>query len=88
MDQNIKELTERVENAVKAELGGEIEKFKLGGQSQKRLSTDKKSEFISRVKKIISSDQLAELAGVIEMLQKARRVSANLLAPKISLAWA
>jgi hypothetical protein len=70
MDQNIKELTERVERAVKAELGGEIEKFKLGGQYEKRLSADKKSEFVARVKKIISSDQLAELAGVIEMLSE------------------
>jgi hypothetical protein len=70
MDQNIKELTERVENAVKAELGAEIEKFKAGGQYEKRLSTDKKSEFVSRVRKIISSDQLAELAGVIEMLSE------------------
>ncbi|ANW05381.1 hypothetical protein LMTR13_07875 [Bradyrhizobium icense] len=70
MDQNIKELTERVEKAVKAELGAEIEKFKAGGQYEKRLSTDKKSEFVSRVRKIISSDQLAELAGVIEMLSE------------------
>jgi hypothetical protein len=68
MDQNIKELTEKVENAVKAEVGGEIEKFKAGGQYEKRLSSDKKSELISRIRKIISSDQLAELSGVIEML--------------------
>jgi hypothetical protein len=70
MDQNIKELTERVENAVKAELGVEIEKFKAGGQYEKRLSSDKKSEFVARVRKIISSDQLAELSGVIEMLSE------------------
>jgi hypothetical protein len=69
MDQNIKELTERVENAVKLELGAEIEKFKAGGQYDKRLSTDKKSEFVSRVRNIINSDQLAELAGVIDMLK-------------------
>src|SRR6266403_2026928 len=70
MDQNIKELTEKVENAVKLELGVEIEKFKAGGQYDKRLSTDKKSEFVSRVRKIINSDQLAELAGVIDMLKE------------------
>lgn len=68
MDQNIKELTEKVENAVKAELGVEIEKFKAGGQYEKRLSLDKKSEFVARVRKIIHADQLAELAGVIDML--------------------
>jgi hypothetical protein len=68
MDQNIKELTEKVENAVKLELGGEIEKFKAGGQYEKRLSQDKKSEFVARVRKLIHGDQLAELAGVIDML--------------------
>lgn len=68
MDQNIKELTEKIEKAVKVELGGEIEKFKAGGQYDKRLSTDKKSEFIARVRKIINADQLAELGGVIDVL--------------------
>jgi hypothetical protein len=38
MDQNIKELTEKIENAVRAELGVEIDKFKAGGQYDKRLS--------------------------------------------------
>jgi hypothetical protein len=33
MDQNVKELTEKVENAVKLEMGGEIEKFKAGGNT-------------------------------------------------------
>ncbi|QHO78946.1 DNA repair ATPase [Bradyrhizobium sp. CCBAU 051011] len=70
MDQNIKELTEKIENAVKAELGGEIEKFKLGGQYDKRLSVDKKSEFISRVKKIISAEQASELGAVIDLLSE------------------
>lgn len=68
MDQNIKELTEKVENAVKAELGVEVEKFKAGGQYDKRLSTDKKTEFLQRVRKIINSDQLMELSSVIEIL--------------------
>jgi hypothetical protein len=68
MDQNVKELTEKVENAVKAELGGEIEKFKAGGQYDKRLSIDKKSELVARVRKVINAEQLTELANVIEML--------------------
>ncbi len=68
MDQNIKEVTETVERKLKAEIGGEIEKFKAGGQYDKRLSREKKSEIIARTRKIISSDQLSELHGVIEML--------------------
>lgn len=70
MDQNIRELTEKMEKAVKVELGGEIEKFKAGGQYEKRLSNDKKSEFIYRVRKIINPEQLAELGGVIEILKE------------------
>jgi hypothetical protein len=70
MDQNIRELTEKVENAIQMELGVEIEKFKAGGQYDKRLSTDKKSEFITRIRKIIHPDQLAELGGVIDMLKE------------------
>lgn len=73
MDQNIKELTEKVENQVRAELGAEIDKFKAGGQYEKRLSIDKKSEFVARIRKIIHADQLAELAGVIDMLAELER---------------
>ena len=70
MDVNIKELTEKIENAVKAEMGGEVEKFKAGGQYDKRISADKKTEYIHRVKKIINSDQLAELNSVVELLSE------------------
>jgi hypothetical protein len=70
MDQNIKELTEKIENAVRAELGGEIDKFKAGGQYDKRLSVDKKTEFVARVKKIINAEQLSELGAVIDLLSE------------------
>ena len=68
MDQNIKEITEQVEQKLNVEIGPELEKFKLGGQYDKRLSREKKSEIVARTRKIISSDQLSELHGVIEML--------------------
>jgi len=68
MDQNIKEITEAVEHKLHAEIGGEIEKFKAGGQYDKRLSREKKTEIVARTRKIISSDQLSELHGVIDML--------------------
>jgi hypothetical protein len=70
MDQNIKELTERVEDAVKLELGAEIEKFKAGGQYDKRLSVDRKTEMVHRVRKIISEEQLTELGNVIDLLSQ------------------
>jgi hypothetical protein len=68
MDQNIKEITEKIESAVKAELGAEIEKFKAGGQYDKRLSVGKKSELVARVKKVINADQLSDLGNIIDML--------------------
>ncbi len=53
VDQNIKEITEKVENKLSAEFGAEVEKFKAGGQYEKRLSSDKKSELVARSRKII-----------------------------------
>jgi hypothetical protein len=70
MDVNIKEITEKVESKLEAELGAEIKKFKLRSQYDKQLSTDKKSELVSRARKIINSDQLSELAGVIDILHE------------------
>jgi hypothetical protein len=68
VNQNVKELTEKVENAVKIEIGGEIENFRAGGQYGKRLSVDKKSEPVARVRKVINAEQLTELANAIEAL--------------------
>lgn len=68
MDQNIKEITEAYETKILAEMGGEVSKFKAGGQYEKRLSAEKKSELVARSRKIINSDQLSELHGVIDML--------------------
>lgn len=68
MDQNIKEITEAYESKLHAEMGGEIDKFKAGGQYEKRMSTEKKSELVARSRKIINADQLSELHGVIDML--------------------
>jgi hypothetical protein len=39
-------------------------------QSERTRDVAAKSEFVARVRKIISSDQLAELSGVIEMLSE------------------
>lgn len=68
MDQNIKEITESIEKKLHAEVGGEIDKFKAGGQYDKRMSREKKLEIVARTRKIISSEQLSELHGVIDLL--------------------
>ena len=68
MDQNIKELTEGFEKKIHAEAGVDLDKFKAGGQYEKRMSTEKKSEIVSRIKKIVSQEQLSELHSVIDAL--------------------
>ena len=68
MDQNIKEITEKYEKGLQSEFGSDLAKFKAGGQYDKRLSTERKSELVSRARKIINADRLSELAGVIDML--------------------
>ncbi|WP_404415997.1 P-loop ATPase, Sll1717 family [Brevundimonas vesicularis] len=68
MDQNIKEITEAYEDKLNAEFAAEILKFKAGGQYEKRLSTEKKSELVARARDIISAEQLRDLHGVVEML--------------------
>ena len=61
MDVNIKEITESVEEQLLAEFGSEISKFKAGGQYEQRLSNGQKTELVARTKKIINSQQLADL---------------------------
>lgn len=68
MDQNVKELTESVERKILHEFSGEYAKFKAGGQYEKRLSQGQKSELVARSRKIINSDQLQELSGIIDIL--------------------
>lgn len=68
MDENIKELTKDVERRLTLEFGAEIAKFTAGGQYEKRLSSGQKSELVARSRKIINSDQLTKLHGVIDML--------------------
>lgn len=44
MDQNIKEITEKIENNLHAEIGADIEKFKAGGQYDKQLSREEERD--------------------------------------------
>ena len=68
IDQNIKEITEVVENRLKAEFGSEIERFKANGEYETSLSSERKSELVARSRSIINADQLSELHGIIDIL--------------------
>lgn len=70
MDENIKQITENVEKRLQSEFGAEIERFKAGGQYEKRLSSEKKTELVARSRSIINADQLSELHSVIELLSE------------------
>lgn len=67
-DQNIKEITEKVEDRLQAEFAAEIKAFKAGAGYASSLSTERKSELVARSRSIINADQLSELHGVIEIL--------------------
>lgn len=69
-DQNIKKITEKYEKRIQAELGGEIKKFIAKTNYSKQLGSEKKIELISRVKKIINSEQLHDLHKVIDLLSE------------------
>ena len=70
MDQNIKEITEKVDGQLKAEFwDGEIKKLKLGGQYEKSVLAARKNLSLPACScKIINAEQLAELSGVIDIL--------------------
>lgn len=68
MDENIREITENLENTVNAEMGGEIEKFKLRAGYIRSLSTEKKTQLQRTARKFASPDLLSDLSKVIDTL--------------------
>jgi hypothetical protein len=68
MDQNIKEITDKYSEKLRTELGSELPGLRVGGGYEGELSQEKKAEIITRTRRIISPEQLAELAGVIDIL--------------------
>lgn len=68
MDENIKELTSKLESQITGELGVEVEKFSTRAGYTRTLSSEKRSELVARAKKIVNSAQLADLNRVLELL--------------------
>lgn len=68
MDENIKEMTAKLETKINGEFGGEIEKFTARAGYTRTLSTEKKAELVARAKKIVNASQLADLNRVLELL--------------------
>jgi hypothetical protein len=59
MDENIREITEKIENDIKASLGAELAEFKSNFSYARNLTADKRSEIIYRSKNIIKPGQLS-----------------------------
>lgn len=68
MDENIKEITSKLETGVTAEFGAEIEKFTGNAGYARTLSTEKRANYTARAKKIVQADQLSELSKVLELM--------------------
>ncbi|MDG4854564.1 DNA repair ATPase [Mesorhizobium sp. WSM3866] len=68
MDENIKEITSKLESQVTGELGGEVDKFSARAGYTRTLSAEKRSELVARAKRIVSSAQLADLNRVLDLL--------------------
>lgn len=68
MDENIKEITSKLESKINGEFGAEVEKFTARAGYSRTLSAEKKSELVARAKRIVNAEQLAELNKVLDLL--------------------
>lgn len=70
MDENIKEITQKMESTIDAELSAEVEKFKGRAGYARTLSSEKKSALVQRAKKIVNSEMLTDLSKVLDLLSE------------------
>jgi hypothetical protein len=70
MDENIREMTSKLETKISSELGGEVEKFSARAGYSRTLSAEKKAELVARAKKIVNASQLADLNRVLDLLSE------------------
>lgn len=70
MDENIKEITTKLEDQIEGSLKFEFQKFLTKAGYARTLSSEKRAEVTSRAKKIINADQLTDLSRVLELLSE------------------
>ncbi len=70
MDENVREVTERLEQDVSAQLGTEISKYKSSAGYARSLSQEKKSQLQKKSQQFISPEVLSNLGKLIEMLSE------------------
>ena len=69
MDKNVEELLKSYERTIEAELSMELKKIRARTNYARQVSEARKSEIISRIKKIIDGEQHSQLAKVMELLK-------------------
>jgi hypothetical protein len=66
-EERIKELTTKLENDLKAELGGKIPGFNCNVSDYEKITKEQKSEVVYRAQHVVNSIQAKQLTGIIEL---------------------
>ena len=69
MDVNLREVTQNFETKMEAEFGPQIKAFKMNAGYERTLGNEKRTQLQTRIKKIVNSQQLAELSRVLDLLK-------------------
>lgn len=70
IDENVREITRKYEDALNAELAIDLSKMKSKAGYGRNLSVDQKTEISNRARSIINSDQLSDLSKVLDLLKQ------------------
>ena len=91
-DQQLKEVTEKLSNDLKAGFGADIKGVDFSLEGAKSLSTEKKTEIVHKANKVVSSIQIKKLADVLDLLEESvfidKQKKYYLLIDKLDEEWA
>lgn len=91
-DQQIKEITEKLSQDIKAGFGAELAGVDISVEGAKKLSTERKSEIVHKANSVVSQIQIRKLADILDLLQEKvfddRQKNYFLLIDKLDEEWA
>lgn len=67
-DENVREITQKLEAEVNASLGAEVHKYKMDAGYMSKLSQEKRANYQRRVRQFVEADLLSELGNVVQLL--------------------
>lgn len=68
VDETVREITETLEKAIQANFKAELDKYAIDAGFIRKLSQEKKTQLVQRIKSVVDADLLTELAQVIRLL--------------------